>query len=116
VRRIATDLRPMMLDDLGLVPTLEWLTNDFAGRTGVHIDLHIPDENLGVSGDAATAILRIVQEALTHVARHSGASKVAVEVIPSGGAVVVRVRDDGISNQTASACDSAALISEISAY
>lgn len=95
VRRISADLRPMMLDNLGLVPTLEWLTRDFAKRTGIAVDLDIPDENLGASGDAATAVFRIVQEALTNVARHARAEHVNVHVVRSGGNVVVRVRDDG---------------------
>ncbi len=95
VRRIAADLRPVMLDNLGLVPTLEWLTRDFANRTGIHVDLEIPDENLGVGGDAATAIFRIVQEALTNVARHAGATEVVIEVLNSDGTIVVRVRDNG---------------------
>ncbi len=95
VRRISADLRPVMLDNLGLVPTLEWLTREFSARTGIRVDLDIPDENLGIGGDAATAIFRIVQEALTNVARHSGANEVAVEVMHTDGTVVVRVRDDG---------------------
>jgi PAS domain S-box-containing protein len=95
VRRIAADLRPVMLDNLGLVPTLEWLTNEVSDRTGIRVTLDVPDENLGVGGDAATAIFRIVQEALTNVARHSGANEVAVEVIHDGGTVVVRVGDNG---------------------
>lgn len=95
VRRISADLRPVMLDNLGLVPTLEWLAKEFSGRTGIRVELAIPDENLGVGGDAATAIFRIVQEGLTNVARHSGADQVAVAVIHSVGKIVVRVRDNG---------------------
>jgi PAS domain S-box-containing protein len=95
VRRISSDLRPVMLDNLGLVPTLDWLTKDFSRRTGIRVDLNIPDDNLGVGGDAATAIFRIVQEALTNVARHAGASDVAVEARHQDGTVVVRVRDNG---------------------
>ncbi len=95
VRRISADLRPVMLDNLGLVPTLEWLTREFSRRTGIPVELDIPDENLGVGGDAATAIFRIVQEALTNVARHAGARHVSVEVVLDNGTVVVRVCDDG---------------------
>lgn len=95
VRRISADLRPVMLDNLGLVPTLEWLTKDFASRSGITVDLDIPDENLGASGDAATAVFRIVQEALTNVARHAQADHVNVNIVRSGGNVVVRVRDNG---------------------
>ena len=95
VRRIAADLRPVMLDNLGLVPTLEWLTQEFSGRTNIRVALNIPNENLGVGGDAATAIFRIVQEALTNVARHSGADEVAIEVRRGSGSVVVTIRDNG---------------------
>jgi len=95
VRRISADLRPVMLDNLGLAPTLEWLVRTVAARSGLEIDLFMPDEDLGVSGDAATAIFRIVQEALTNVVRHAGASHVHVEVVRVGGDVRVRVVDDG---------------------
>lgn len=95
VRRIAADLRPVMLDNLGLAPTLDWLTSDFSRRTGIAVALNIPDDHLGVGGDAATAIFRIVQEALTSIARYGGASRVTVEVIHDDGTVTVRVRDNG---------------------
>ena len=95
VRRIAADLRPVILDNLGLVPTLEWLARDFSSRTGIHVELNIPDENLGAGGDAATAIFRITQEALTNVARHAGATEVAIEVLHGDGKIVVRIRDNG---------------------
>ncbi|HTD89123.1 MAG TPA: PAS domain S-box protein, partial [Burkholderiales bacterium] len=95
VRRISADLRPVMLDNLGLVSTLEWLTKEFSGRTGIVVDLDISDENLGVGGDAATAIFRIVQEALTNVLRHSGADWVGIGVMRRSGNVVVRVSDNG---------------------
>lgn len=95
MRRIAADLRPVMLDNLGLAPTLEWLANNFSERTGIHADLDIPDENTGVSGDVATAVFRIVQEALTNVARHSGADWAGIEVRRRDGNVVVRIDDNG---------------------
>ena len=95
VRQLATDLRPVMLDNLGLAPTLEWLTQDFARRSGIAVELVMPDEELGASGDAATAVFRIVQEALTNVARHAKAQQVTVEVLRQSGHVRVRVRDDG---------------------
>ena len=95
VRRIAADLRPLMLDNLGLAPTLEWLTRDFALRAGIPVELCMPNEDLGASGDAATAVFRIVQEALTNVVRHAHATHVQVAVMRSGGDVRVRVIDDG---------------------
>jgi PAS domain S-box-containing protein len=95
VRRISADMRPVMLDNLGLAPTLEWLTNDIASRAGLVIDLVMPEGDLGASGDAATAIFRIVQEALTNVVRHAQATTVTVEIARAGGDVRVRVSDDG---------------------
>lgn len=95
VRRIAADLRPVMLDNLGLAPTLEWLAKEFSGRSGIRIDLDIPDEDMGMNGDAATAIFRIVQEALTNVSRHAGADWVGIEVRRRSGNVVVRISDNG---------------------
>ena len=95
VRRISADLRPVMLDNLGLAPTLEWLANDMAKRSGLSIELAMPDENLGVTGDAATAVFRIVQESLTNVVRHAKATLIKVEILRVGGDVRVRVADDG---------------------
>jgi signal transduction histidine kinase len=95
VRRISADLRPVMLDNLGLAPTLEWLTRDFAARAGLSVELVMPDEDLGASGDAATAIFRITQEALTNVVRHAQATNVRVEIMRVGGDVRVRISDDG---------------------
>lgn len=95
VRRIAADLRPVILDNLGLAATLEWLAKDFSSRTGIHVDLDITDENLDVTGDAATAIYRITQEALTNVARHSGADFVSIELKSGDGQTVVRISDNG---------------------
>ncbi len=96
VRRISADLRPVMLDNLGLAPTLEWLLRDFTARTGISAALSMPEEDLGASGDAATAIFRIVQEALTNVVRHAHAGHVDASVARVAGNVVVRVADDGV--------------------
>ena len=95
VRRISADLRPMMLDNLGLVPTLEWLAKEFSRRSGIPVDLDIAEENLGIDGDAATAIFRISQEALTNVSRHSGADWVGIELQRRSGKVVLRISDNG---------------------
>lgn len=95
MRRIAADLRPVMLDDLGLVPAIEWLVNDFTNRYGIEVQLRI-DGMLGdFSRNSSTAIFRIVQEALTNVARHSGASRVELELRQEADCCAVRVVDDG---------------------
>lgn len=95
VRRIAADLRPLVLDDLGLVPAIEWVVQSFTQRTGVPSDLQI-DESLELQEPYATGVFRIVQESLTNVAKHARASKVSVELKPHGEHLLLRVQDDGI--------------------
>jgi PAS domain S-box-containing protein len=96
VRRIATELRPLMLDDLGLVPTIEWLVHDFSQRTGVAVELELPPADFDVGPDIATAVFRVLQESLTNVARHADASQVRIALSGSKAAVELRVQDNGI--------------------
>jgi signal transduction histidine kinase len=95
VRRIAADLRPLVLDDLGLVPAIEWLVQGFTQRTGVPCRLEA-DESLELQEPHATGVFRIVQESLNNVAKHARASQVAVELQPQGDHLLLRVRDDGM--------------------
>ena len=95
VRRIAADLRPVMLDDLGLVPALESLLNDLSERAGIEVSLHAEDDELELPELLATAVYRMVQEALTNVARHAHATAVVVEVAANERTLHVRVRDNG---------------------
>jgi len=95
VRRIAADLRPLVLDDLGLVPAIEWLVQGFQQRTGVPCELQV-DESLELEEPYATGVFRIVQESLTNVAKHARASKVLVQLQPQGDQLLLRVQDDGI--------------------
>ena len=95
VRRIATDLRPLMLDDLGLIATVEWLTGDFAVRTGLQVDVDLPGPELDVAKDVATALFRVLQESLTNVARHAHAIRVDVKLSTSGDEIRLQIRDDG---------------------
>jgi PAS domain S-box-containing protein len=94
-RRIAADLRPLVLDDLGLVPALEWLVQNFHQRTGVPCDL-IVDDSLELEEPFATGVFRIVQESLQNVAKHAEAQHVEVEVKLDGAQLLLRVQDDGI--------------------
>jgi PAS domain S-box-containing protein len=95
-RRISADLRPLILDDLGLGPALEWLTRSFAQRTGIdcHLDVRMPDINF--REPYATAAFRFVQESLNNVGKHAHASKVEVSLFNEGQIVVLRVADDGV--------------------
>jgi PAS domain S-box-containing protein len=93
-RRIASDLRPLMLDDLGLVPAIEWLAQNFGHRTGVACTLKM-DEEVELHEPYATAVFRIAQESLANIAKHAGASEVEVCIERMPGAVVLQVRDNG---------------------
>jgi PAS domain S-box-containing protein len=96
-RRISADLRPLMLDDLGLADAANWLVDDFAKRSGVqcHIELPVDGALEQVSKPVATALYRAVQESLTNIARHSGARHAWVLFSVDAGAVHVEVEDDG---------------------
>jgi PAS domain S-box-containing protein len=96
-RRIASDLRPLMLDDLGLVPSIEWLVENFAQRTGIACDLRIGgDSTPDLSQAQASAVFRIVQESLTNIAKHAQASHADIAIDQEGGRLVVRIEDDGV--------------------
>jgi PAS domain S-box-containing protein len=96
LRRIASDLRPPMLDDLGLSAALEWLAEDFTRRYGVHAAVQISPTADDINEFAATTIFRIVQEALTNVARHAQAYTVAIDVTRTEGGCTVNIVDDGV--------------------
>jgi signal transduction histidine kinase len=95
VRRIATDLRPGVLDDLGLVAAVEWAVEEFQARTGIETFVDLPDEDLALEPDCATALFRILQEALTNVARHASATRVTVRLAKEAGDLSFEVRDNG---------------------
>lgn len=93
-RRIAADLRPMILDDLGLHAALRWLGENFTRRTGVACEVQAGDVH-DVEEPYATAIFRIVQEALQNIAKHAGASHASVHLSRYQGALAVSIQDDG---------------------
>jgi PAS domain S-box-containing protein len=97
VRDLSLDLRPSLLDDLGLVPALRWYAARQAQRTGVRVDvvteLH---DHLRFPRELETAFFRIVQEALTNVARHAKASRVCVKLLRDQANLVLKIRDDGV--------------------
>lgn len=95
VRRIAADLRPVMLDDLGLVPAIESLLHDLSQRTGIIVSLVSDAVAMELGEPVATSVYRMVQEAITNVARHAEATQVEVRLEHEEGALMVRVRDNG---------------------
>jgi PAS domain S-box-containing protein len=96
-RRISADLRPLMLDDLGLADAASWLVDDFAKRSGVACRYDAPaDGALGeLSKAVGTAVYRTIQESLTNIARHAGAKNAWVQLALEDGMVQVEVEDDG---------------------
>ena len=95
VRRIATELRPAILDDFGLVAALEWQLQEFQAHSGLECHFDCAVDSVDLTGDAATAVFRVFQETLTNVARHSNATQVKVTLEKLSGALVLRVQDNG---------------------
>jgi signal transduction histidine kinase len=96
VQRISSELRPSVLDDLGLAAAIEAEALRFEQRTGIECELSLPDQDeVRVSGPAVTAIYRIVQEALTNVARHANASRVELRLRQRPEELLLEIRDDG---------------------
>ena len=95
VRRIATELRPRILDDFGLVAALEWQAGIFQGRSGVRCSVvhHVGDATYG--RDFSTAFFRMYQELMTNVIRHASATRVKATLTEEGGRLVLEVRDNG---------------------
>jgi hypothetical protein len=95
VRRIASELRPSVLDQLGLEAAIEWLVQESKTRTGIDVNLRA-EEFPGLPDHVASHAFRILQEALTNVTRHSSASRVDVTVRHVGNALILGVEDNGI--------------------
>ncbi|MFN0111921.1 MAG: PAS domain S-box protein [Blastocatellia bacterium] len=99
VRRIATELRPGVLDELGLIAAIEWQAQEFKRNTLIAIVLNKNaediSEDISIDDDRATAVFRIFQEMLTNIARHSEATKVEVRLSCDNGLLVLRVKDNG---------------------
>jgi two-component system sensor histidine kinase UhpB len=95
VRRIARELRPEMLEHLGLVSALTELSRKFADQSGIQVDRQFAAELPPLTDEAEIAIYRVAQESLTNVARHAGANRVAVSLEPGSDSVVLRVADNG---------------------
>jgi PAS domain S-box-containing protein len=95
VRRIATELRPGILDDLGLGAAVEWAAEEFQARTGIKCRMSLPDSEIALDQERATALFRIFQETLTNVARHADATEVDVTLARSRDDLSLEVYDNG---------------------
>jgi len=95
VRRIATELRPGMLDDLGLAASIEWQARDFEKRTGIVCEVTFTGEDLPQARAQALALFRIFQEALTNVERHAKANHIEVKLAATPELLTLQIHDDG---------------------
>ena len=96
VRRIASELRPSILDDLGLMEAIEWQAQQFQNRTAIVCRLNRPVEVAPLNQEQSTAVFRIFQEAMTNVIRHAHATEVEVTMQEDHGAFLLLVSDNGI--------------------
>jgi PAS domain S-box-containing protein len=95
VRAIVTELRPVVLDKVGLIAAVEWQTREFQNHSKIVCETHLPLEEIPLDPERSTAVFRILQEALTNVRRHANASKVVVDFGTEPGYIILSVRDDG---------------------
>lgn len=96
VRRISTQLRPSVLDDLGLVAAMEQHLKEFETRSGILTHLAVFHKNLEIADPVKNTLFRIFQESLTNVARHSGAKKVAIKLEKENDDLVLIIEDNGV--------------------
>jgi signal transduction histidine kinase len=96
IENVMSELRPPMLDDYGLLPALQWYANAFSGRTGIDVTVHGDEGIQRLPQASEIALFRIVQEALTNVAKHAQARHVDIHVAHTGAEFVMSVSDDGV--------------------
>jgi PAS domain S-box-containing protein len=96
VRRISSQLRPPILDDLGLIPAIEWHVKDFRKRTGIRTKIVSNVEDLDLTLESSAVIYRVLQEALTNIVRHAKASRVWVRLNLTGGLLRIVIEDNGL--------------------
>lgn len=95
VRRISSELRPSLLDDLGLIAAIDWHLGEFEKRSGVKTEFKDPDNDIVIPDSVKTGLFRIFQESLTNVARHAKAEHVTVTLGQKDDHIVLSIEDDG---------------------
>ena len=95
-RRIVEDLRPTLLDNLGLAAALDWQVHEICDRAGLHSTIETPDDDSAIPPGTAIALYRIVQEALTNIVKYAHAKNVTVEMLVGGGEISLVIDDDGV--------------------
>lgn len=95
VRRISSELRPGLLDDLGLAAAIEWQAHDFQSRSGIVCEVTLPSDDVNLNRETSTAVFRVFQEIVTNVARHAKATKVKASMRREGDHAILEVSDNG---------------------
>ncbi|HKY99328.1 MAG TPA: histidine kinase [Gemmatimonadaceae bacterium] len=99
VRRIATNLRPSVLDQLGLEAALEWQSQDFSARAGVKVTMESSVNGAPISDELGSSVFRIFQESLTNVMRHSQATEVRIKLVQTRSLLKLQLEDNGVGLQ-----------------
>jgi signal transduction histidine kinase len=95
VQKISSELRPAILDDLGLIPAVESQAQEFSARTGIVCQFDSLVESIDLDREKATAVFRIIQEALTNILRHSRATRVNIIIEKDDDELIVEIKDNG---------------------
>ncbi len=95
VQRISAELRPGLLDDIGILAAIEWQAEEFKKRTGVACELSVGSQDITLDSERSTAIFRIFQETLTNITRHANATKVKVNLLKKGNRLELKIKDNG---------------------
>jgi signal transduction histidine kinase len=109
VRRLSTELRPGVLDNLGLAAAIEWQIHEFQNRTGTKCQFSLPMEEIHIDGSRSTAMFRILQETLTNIARHANATRVKITLEEEDSNMVLQVKDNGTGISESKLSDSKSL-------
>jgi len=95
VQRISTELRPRLLDDVGLIPAIEWYVKEFQKHTRIKCEFFTDNEDINPDIKKSTVLFRVLQEALTNVARHASATRIKVSLSTKPDKLILKVRDNG---------------------
>jgi len=95
VQNITEELRPLVLDDLGLVAAIESETEQFQNRTGIRCELNLPTEDLCLEQSVSASVFRVFQEAMVNVLHHARATEVTINMGTSNGRLVMMIKDNG---------------------
>jgi signal transduction histidine kinase len=95
-KKLSSELRPQLIDDMGLVAALEWYLKDFEKRSGIHCRSELPDENVSLPQEISLNLFRIIQESLTNVYKHAGAHSVEISLKVEDKYIYLNINDDGV--------------------